>query len=370
MTPRVLTELTNGGVSVWLDDLDRSRLDTRAGERSLQHLIDDRSVRGVTTNPTIFDRAVGSGADHYSGQLGDLGRSGTDVDAAITAVTTDDVRAACDVFTPVWERTEGMDGRVSIEVDPRLAHDTEGTIAHARELWERVGRPNAMIKIPATQEGLPAITEVLSLGISVNVTLIFSVDRYREVMAAHVAGLQRAQGAGRPLSGIESVASFFISRVDTAVDSLLSATGSLDHLRGKAAIANAQLAWAAYLAHMESDAWASLSAASARPHRPQWASTGVKDPAFDPTRYVIDLAAPGCVNTMPEATLQAVATSGVFRGDMLTGRADEAAKLFQDLAAAGIDMPEVCRTLESAGVQSFIDSWEGLRATVAAAIAR
>lgn len=369
MTAHVLSELTECGVSVWLDDLDRSRLDTRAGERSLQHLISKRSVRGVTTNPTIFDRAVGSGADHYSGQLGDLGRAGSDVDAAITAVTTDDVRAACDVFTPVWERTEGMDGRVSIEVDPRLAHDTEGTIAHARELWERVDRPNAMIKIPATQEGLPAITEVLSSGISVNVTLIFSVDRYLEVMAAHLQGLQQAQAAGRPLSGIESVASFFISRVDTAVDGLLPATGSFDHLRGKAAIANAQLAWAAYLAHRESDAWASVFAAGARPQRPLWASTGVKDPAFDPTRYVIDLAAPGCVNTMPEATLQAVASSGVFRGDTMTGRAQEATEVFRHLTAAGIDMAQVCRELESAGVQSFIDSWAALRSTVAAAIA-
>lgn len=370
MTPRVLTELTASGVSVWLDDLDRSRLDSRAGERSLHHLIDARAVRGVTTNPTIFDRAVGSGAHQYSAQLNELALADVDVDAAIIAVTTDDVRAACDVFTPVWEHADGRDGRVSIEVDPRLAHDSDGTIAQARELWQRVDRPNAMIKIPATLAGLPAITEVLALGISVNVTLIFSVDRYLEVMAAHQEGLRRAHSAGLSLSGIESVASFFISRVDTAVDAQLAGRQSVDHLLGRAAIANAQLAWAAYLAHTASNEWATLAAQGAHAQRPLWASTGVKDPAFDPTRYVVELAAPGCVNTMPETTLRAVAESGVFRGDTMTGRADEAADFFRELAEAGVDMAEICRSLESAGVQSFIDSWEALRATVASALTR
>lgn len=367
MTPEVLSELTSGGVSLWLDDLDRTRLDAGGGERSLKHLIERRAIRGVTTNPTIFDRAVGSGAQQYVDQLRDLGRDGLDVDEAIRIVTTDDVRAACDVLLPVWESTGGLDGRVSIEVDPRLAHDTERTAQQARELWNTVGRANAMIKIPATKAGLPAITETLAQGISVNVTLIFSVDRYREVMAAHLAGLQQAHAAGIDLTGVESVASFFVSRVDTAIDALLDAMDdpAATTLRGQAAIANARLAWSAYTDHTASDAWISLSASGARPQRPLWASTGVKDPTYDPTRYVMDLVAPGCVNTVPEATLEAVALSGVYRGDTMTGRATEAEELMIRLADVGVDVQAVFDELEDAGVRSFVDSWEQLRSTVA-----
>lgn len=367
MTPEVLNELTAGGVSLWLDDLDRTRLDSAGGERSLHHLMQRRAIRGVTTNPTIFDRAVGSGAQQYTDQLRDLGRDGMDVDEAIRVVTTDDVRAACDVLQPVFESTGGLDGRVSIEVDPRLARNSEGTIAQARELWDTVDRPNAMIKIPATAEGLPAITETLAQGISVNVTLIFSVDRYREVMNAHLAGLQKAHATGVDISRVESVASFFVSRVDTAIDAQLDAMNdaSAQSLRGQAAIANARLAWAAYEHHTASDDWRALSASGARPQRPLWASTGVKDPAYDPTRYVIDLVAPGCVNTVPEATLEAVAHTGAYRGDTMTGRADEAADVLAQLAHVGVDIEAVCHDLEVAGVGSFVDSWEQLRTTVA-----
>lgn len=370
MTPAVLSELTAGGVSLWLDDLDRTRLESGDGERTLRYLIDRRAIRGVTTNPTIFDRALGSGSRHYVDQLSELGRAGVDVDDAIQIVTTDDVRAACDVLLPVWESTGGLDGRVSIEVDPRLAHETDATVAQARELWEILDRPNAMIKIPATRAGLPAIARTLAQGISVNVTLIFSVDRYREVMSAHLEGLEQARAAGIDLAGIESVASFFVSRVDSAIDGQLQSASNpiARELKGQAAIANARLAWAAFESHTQSDSWRMLAASGARPQRPLWASTGVKDPAYDPTRYVMQLAAPGCVNTVPEATLQAVTETGVYQGDTMSGRADESAALMDQLASVGIDIGAVCSELEEAGIRSFVESWEQLRTTVAAIV--
>lgn len=367
MTAPILDEITASGVSLWLDDLDRTRL---AG--SLAELIENRAIRGVTTNPTIFDRAVSTGADAYRDQLAALKSQGVDVDAAIRQITTDDVRAACDILQPVWQSSGGLDGRVSIEVDPRLAHDAEGTVTQARELWSIVDRPNAMIKIPATRAGLPAITETLADGISVNVTLIFSIDRYREVMQAHAEGLRRAHAAGIDLGSIESVASFFVSRVDTAVDSALAEIGGerASQLRGSAAIANARLAYAAYLDHTASEDWQQLTAAGARPQRPLWASTGVKDPAFDPARYVVELIAPGSVNTLPEGTLHAVAESDSFRGDTVTGTAEASAAVVAELADLGIALSDVCLELEQAGVASFIDSWEALRSTVAAALER
>lgn len=368
MTPAVLTELTAAGVSLWLDDLDRSRLSD--SERGLETLMRTRAIRGVTTNPTIFDRAVSSGGEAYAQQLRELSSSGADVDSAITAITTDDVRRACDVMRPVWESTGGLDGRVSIEVDPRLAHDTSATIEQATELWRIVDRPNAMIKIPATIAGLPAITQVLAQGISVNVTLIFSVDRYIQVMQAHAGGIRTAAAAGVDVSTIESVASFFVSRVDTAIDAQLAALSDprASQLRGEAAIANARLAWGAYVHHTSSDAWRQLAAGGARPQRPLWASTGVKDPAYDPTRYVTELAAPGCVNTLPEGTLHAVAQQGHFRGDTMSGLTDQAQAVMDQLAQLGIDIETVCNDLETAGVASFIDSWQALRQTVATAL--
>ena len=352
-------------MSLWLDDLSRSRL-----SGGLAQLVDTRAIRGVTTNPTIFEKAIGSGADAYAEQLAQLRAAGSDVDSAIRAITTDDVRAACDILAPVWESSGGLDGRVSIEVDPRLAHDTENTIQQAQELWSIVDRPNAMIKIPATKAGLPAITETIASGISVNVTLIFSLDRYREVMTAHAEGLARAVVNGHDLTSIESVASFFISRVDSAVDARLEITDHPDAegLMGKAAIANARLAWQAYSDHTAGDTWRQLAARGARPQRPLWASTGVKDPKYAPSRYVVELAAPGCVNTVPEATLEAVATEGRFAGDTMSGREQEASRVLAALNDAGIDLGDVCDELESAGVASFISSWESLRDTVASAL--
>ena len=363
----ILQQLTDAGVSIWLDDLDRTRLTSG----TLRTLIDGSDVRGVTTNPAIFEKAIGSGAAAYASDVARLSREGLDVDGVLRVLTTDDVREACDVFRPVWEASGGVDGRVSIEVDPRLAHDTPGTIAQAKELWAQVDRPNVLVKIPATPAGLPAITAAIGAGVSVNVTLIFSVERYREVMDAYLAGLEIAADAGIRLSTIDAVASFFVSRVDVAVDAQLDALGTPEAaaLRGKAAIANARLAWYAYLDVLAGQRWAALARQGANPQRPLWASTGVKDPAYEDTRYVIDLVAPGCVNTMPEPTLDAVRDHGVFRGDTVTGTLDASRAELAALAPLGIDLAQVFDTLESEGVTKFIDSWEQLRATVAAAMA-
>ena len=303
-----LDDLSRRGVSVWLDDLSRQRLVTG----SLADLVAHDHVAGVTTNPTIFAKAIAGSDDAYAGQLHDLWARGTSVEEALRALTTHDVRWACDVLRPVYDATDGVDGRASIEVDPRLAHDTEATIAEARALWWRVDRPNLFIKIPAARQGLPAIAACLAEGISINVTLIFSLARYDAVIDAFLDGLERARQAGRDLSPIASVASFFVSRVDTEVDARLDkiGTAAAARLRGRAAIANARLAYWHYERMLASPRWVALAAAGARPQRPLWASTSVKDPAYPDTRYVTDLVAPGVVNTMPEATLRAVADHG------------------------------------------------------------
>lgn len=362
-----LAELSAVGVSVWLDDLDRGRITSG----NLAGLIETHSVVGVTTNPSIFDKAISSGADTYAQAVAELAAQGATADQAVRTLTTDDVRAACDIMHPVYVATGGADGRVSIEVDPRLARDTQGTIAQAKELWAEVARPNALIKIPATIEGLPAITEVIGSGISVNVTLIFSVDRHRAVMDAWLAGLELAHSRGIELHTVQSVASFFVSRVDTAVDGLLTALGTpeADSLKGKAAIANARLAWAAYKEVMASDRWGALRVKGAQPQRPLWASTGVKDPAYLDTRYVVELAVKGCVNTMPEATLNAVADHGIIAGDTMSGTATESAEVWTRLAALGIDEATVCHDLEVDGVDKFIKSWGDLLSNVDAALA-
>ena len=359
-----LEKLSAVGVSIWLDDLDRHRIESG----NLQELIDTKHVVGVTTNPSIFEKALTSGVAEYSAQLAQL--KGNDVDTAVRALTVHDVTAACDIFMPVYNATGGVDGRVSLEVDPRLANDTNGTINQARELWQLVNRKNLMIKIPATDAGLPAITQVIGSGISVNVTLIFSVERYQQVMDAWLAGLELALQNGHDLSTIESVASFFVSRVDVLVDSLLDKQGTPDAqaLRGKAAIANAQLAWAAYCDTVATERWLTLKAKNARPQRPLWASTGVKDPAYDDTRYVVELAAPGCVNTMPEGTLNAVADHGVPRGDTVSGTAVEAEKVWADLASLGINRDEVFEQLETEGVEKFIAAWNQLLTALASTL--
>jgi transaldolase len=357
--------LTDAGVSAWLDDLSRERITSG----SLARMVSDLSVRGVTTNPTIFEKAISGGADAYGQQLRSLAASGADADAIIRALTTDDVRSACDVLAGVWRDSRGEDGRVSIEVDPRLANDTQGTIAQAKELWAVVDRPNALIKIPATLAGLPAITEVIGSGISVNVTLIFSVDRYLAVVEAYEAGLELAAARGHDLAEIRSVASFFVSRIDSEVDARLSAIGTdaSAALLGQAAIATARQVWQAHGQSLATDRWAALAAGGAHAQRPLWASTGVKNPDYDPTRYVVELVGAGCVNTMPEATLDAVAAHGVIPDDSLTGTGPAGDATWAALSAEGIDATDVFAVLEQEGVAKFIDSWEQLRSTVATA---
>ncbi|MCW2625872.1 MAG: transaldolase [Mycobacterium sp.] len=348
-----LAALSAAGVSVWLDDLSRDRLQTG----NLQELIDTRCVVGVTTNPTIFQGALSKG-HAYDEQVKELAERGADVDATIRTVTTDDVRNACDVLAKQYELSDGVDGRVSIEVDPRLAHETDKTILQAVELWKIVDRPNLLIKIPATLAGLPAITAVIAEGISVNVTLIFSVERHREVMDAYLAGLEAAKEAGHDVSKIHSVASFFVSRVDTEIDKRLEKIGSDEALalRGQAGVANARLAYAAYEEVFVGGArYGTLE--GARVQRPLWASTGVKNPEYSDTLYVTELVAPNTVNTMPEKTLDAVADHGAITGDTVTGKAGEAQAVFDKLSAAGIDLPDVFRVLEDEGVEKFEKSW-------------
>jgi transaldolase len=353
-----LAALSAAGVSVWLDDLSRQRLQSG----NLQELIDTKSIVGVTTNPSIFQAALSHG-EAYDAQVAELAERGADVDATIRTVTTDDVRNGCDVLTPQWEASGGVDGRVSIEVDPRLAHETEKTILQAIELWKIVDRPNLLIKIPATKAGLPAITAVLAEGISVNVTLIFSVERHREVMDAYLAGLEAAKQAGHDISKIHSVASFFVSRVDTEIDKRLEKIGSGEALalRGEAGVANARLAYAAYQeVFVGGDRYAPLEAAGARVQRPLWASTGVKNPDYSDTLYVTELVAPNTVNTMPEKTIDAVADHGVVTGDTVTGTASSAQEVFDKLEAVGIDLTDVFVVLETEGVQKFESSWQEL----------
>lgn len=355
MTDR-LADLSAAGVSIWLDDLTRERLVSG----NLAELVADDHVVGVTTNPTIFDNAISAG-DGYDAQIAELAAGGAGVDEVVHTLTTDDVRTACDVMAGVFDRTGGTDGRVSIEVDPGLANETAATVAEAKQLAGLVDRPQLFVKIPATLAGLPAITAVLAEGISVNVTLIFGIERYEGVMDAWLTGLERAQAAGHDLATIESVASFFVSRVDTEVDKRLPPDSPL---RGTAAIANARLAHAAYSEMSAGSRWAALQAAGARTQRPLWASTGTKDKAYSDTRYVDQLVTSGVVNTMPEATMRAVADHGVIAGDTVVPHYDQARATFAQLAQAGVDMDDVVRVLEVEGVAKFTDSWEALRVTV------
>lgn len=359
MSDRLQT-LSEAGVSIWLDDLSRERIESG----NLAELVKDKSVVGVTTNPTIFAAAIAEG-ERYDEQVRTLVADGADVTKVIFELTTEDVRNGCDVLKPVAESTEA-DGRVSIEVEPDLANDTEATIASAQKLWQAVDRPNALIKIPATEEGLPAITAAIAQGISVNVTLIFSVERYRKVMDAYLTGLEQARDAGLDLDRIQSVASFFVSRVDSEVDKQLDELGTDEAkaLKGKAAVANARIAYAAYLEVGASDRWQQLEAAGANPQRPLWASTGVKNPDYPDTLYVTDLVVAGTVNTMPEKTLEAFADHGEVEGDRVTGEADGAQAVFDQLQEVGISLDDVFLTLEEEGVDKFKKSWTELVETV------
>ncbi|MFP3712088.1 transaldolase [Puerhibacterium sp. TATVAM-FAB25] len=357
-TTRPTRRLSEAGVSIWLDDLSRERLDTG----NLAQLVAEKDVVGVTTNPTIFASALAKG-NAYDATLSAL--AGTDVEAAVEKITTDDVRDAADVLRPVYDATGTVDGRVSIEVDPRLARDADATIATAKRLWATIDRPNVMIKIPATEQALPAITAVLGAGISVNVTLIFSIERYRAVMDAFLAGLEQARANGHDLAPIGSVASFFVSRVDASVDAALTKIGTDEalELRGKAAIANARLAYAAYQEVFSSERWQALAAAGAQPQRPLWASTGVKNPEYRDTLYVDELVVAGVVNTMPQATLDAFADHGIVIGDTVSGTAEEAAATVAAIEKLGISIHDVTRTLEEEGVQKFEVSWDELLTT-------
>ncbi len=361
MTSTALKDLADNGVSIWLDDLSRERL--RSG--NLQEVIDTKGVVGVTTNPSIFQAALAEG-DAYDEQVAELAAAGKTVDETVFALTTRDVRDACDVFLPTFERTGGEDGRVSIEVDPGAAFDTEHTVELAKALRDEVDRPNVLIKIPATVEGLPAISRVLAEGISVNVTLIFALDRYRAVMNAFLTGLEQARENGHDLSKIRSVASFFVSRVDSEIDKRLDAIGTDEAkaLRGKAAVANARLAYQAYEEVFSTPRWTSLADAGAHPQRPLWASTGVKDPEYSDTLYVTELVAPGTVNTMPEKTLDATADHGEVTGDTVTPYYAEAAEVLDSLERLGISYADVTAQLEKEGVDKFVKSWEELLAGV------
>jgi len=359
----ILSQLTAEGVSIWLDDISRDRL--RTG--NLADLMTNWEVRGVTSNPTIFAHAVSQG-DAYDQQLADLAISGVSVEEASRLITTYDIRWGCDVLRPVYDASDGVDGRVSLEVDPRLARETAKTIAQARTLWWMVDRPNLFIKIPATVQGLPAITACLAEGISVNVTLIFSLERYGQVIDAFMAGLEQAVAAGRDISRLASVASFFVSRVDTEVDSRLDKIGTPEAaaLRGQAAIANARLAYELYEERIGTPRWQALLAAGAKVQRPLWASTSTKDPAFEDTMYVVELVAPDTVNTMPEATLRATADHAKLRGDTVRGTYDQSRQVFADLAAMGISYDDVVQTLEDEGVDKFAVSWNEFLGTIQA----
>jgi transaldolase len=362
-----LKRLSDEGVAIWLDDLSRKRI--TSGD--LAELIDQQHVVGVTTNPSIFQKAISKG-DGYDRQLEDLAARRLTVEEALRMITTADVRDAADILRPVWEATDHQDGRVSIEVDPRLAHETKATVAEAKQLAWLVDRPNALIKIPATAAGIPAIAETTALGISVNVTLIFSLQRYREVMDAYLTGLEKAKAAGLDLGEIHSVASFFVSRVDTEVDKRLEKIGTAEAkaLKGKAAVANARLAYQAYEEVFASERWLALEKAGANKQRPLWASTGVKDPAYPDTLYVTELVAPNTVNTMPEATLNAVADHGEITGDSVSGNYADARARLDELAALGVSYDDVVQVLEDEGVRKFEAAWGELLESTKAELER
>ena len=353
------------GVSIWLDDLSRERINSGG----LQTLIAEKNVVGVTTNPTIFASALAKG-DAYDAQIAELAKQNATVTEAVFEITTDDVANASDIFRSVFDATKGYDGRVSIEVEPGLAHDTDGTFEEAKRLWAKVNRPNAMIKIPATLAGLEAITKSIGEGISVNVTLIFSLERYREVINAYLTGLEQAKAAGHELSSIHSVASFFVSRVDTEIDKRLDAIGTDEAkgLKSKAGVANAQLAYQAFEQTFATERARGLISSGANLQRPLWASTGVKDPNLPDTLYVTELAVAHTVNTMPEKTLEATFDHGVIDGDGVTGSYERANGVLDAIDALGISYDEVTAQLESEGVEKFVASWNELLDTVTAAL--
>lgn len=358
----ITDQISSAGTSIWLDDLSRSKI-TGEDTHSLPHRIAHNNVVGVTTNPSIFNAAISKGAE-YASSIAEL--AGRSTEEVVQILTTDDVRSACDLFTPIFESSLGIDGRVSIEVDPRLAHDTQGSIKQGRELWRIVDRPNVLIKIPATLEGLAAITTLISEGISVNVTLIFSVERYLQVFDAFAKGLELRASTGKSIAEVTSVASLFVSRVDTAIDTLLKAQNSpaATALLGKAALANAILTYQAFELQSNTPRWHALASQGARIQRPLWASTGVKDPAYDDTRYVVGLVAPNTVNTMPQTTLDAVIDHGVIQGVSLSSEYASSQTIIDSLREVDISLEAVTEELEKDGVRKFADAWIELLANV------
>jgi len=357
-----LSKISDAGVSIWLDDLSRERLVTGGRARHLSDLISKSHVVGVTTNPAIFSSAI-SGSALYREDIIRFRKAGLDTEAIITELTCSDVKNACELFRKTYEMSEGVDGRVSIEVDPRFARDTASTVKQARALWNKVDMPNLLIKVPATKEGLPAISQLIGEGISVNVTIIFSVSRYKEVLESFISGLTDRATSGLPTSGIHSVASFFVSRVDTEIDPQLKAL-KLEAMLGKSAIANARLAYQHFSDIRNSPIWNELERNGAALQRPLWASTGVKDPNYDPAMYVNELIAPHTVNTMPEATLEAAAASQNFKGNSITSNYVESEEILSNLGKVGIDMEKVADKLEEEGIDKFIKPWLSLISAV------
>ena len=357
-----LDELINCPTSIWLDDLSRAKI-SGSDAHSLPSRIATSAVVGVTTNPSIFGSAISSGSE-YSNDIKVM--KGSSVDDVIEKLTTDDVRAACDLMYPIFKSSHGIDGRVSIEVDPTLAHDTQATINAGQKLWKIIDRANVMIKVPATLEGLPAITALLAAGISVNVTLIFSIKRYGQVIDAFMKGVQECNDPSK----IHSVASFFISRIDSSIDAQLKEIGSPQALSllGKAAIANAHLAYQLFEEKFNSPAWKALETKGAHKQRPLWASTGVKDPSYPDTQYVVELIAPDTVNTMPQSTLDALIDHGVLRGDTVTGNYQQAVQVLKGLSDVNVSLNDVTTELEIDGVKKFAQAWNDLQKNVEAAL--
>jgi transaldolase len=361
-----LGNLRRLGQSIWLDYIHRTML----ASGDLKELIEGRGVRGVTSNPTIFEQAIGRG-DAYDDDIARLAREGKDALAIYETLAIADIQAACDLFRPIHEMSGGNDGFVSIEVSPRLAHDTAGTLAEARRLWAAVDRPNVMIKIPGTDAGLPAVTQALAEGINVNITLLFAVAMYERVIGAYIAGLEQRRAAGGSVEGIRSVASFFVSRVDSEADKRLEALAAsgkanravAEGLRGKAAVANAKVAYAAYVRHFEGERFRRVMARGAAVQRPLWASTSTKNPAYRDTLYVDELIGPDTVNTMPPATLEAFAEHGTASRTIDAGL-EEAERQLAAIASLGIRLADVTDFLVEDGVKKFADSFTSLLAAV------
>jgi transaldolase len=353
MTP--LNQLADHDQSVWIDYLSRKFVK----DGDLKGRV-EQGVVGVTSNPTIFQAAIAEG-DAYDDQIRELSAEIDDPTEIFWQLAKDDIRDACDILRPVWDEGNGLDGWVSLEVDPTLAHDTEGTAAAAEHLHKLVDRPNAYIKIPATKEGVQAIEDTIAKGIPVNVTLIFSLERHREVAEAYIRGLQRfVDGGGDPSGKLASVASFFVSRVDTEADKRLDAIGGHDELKGKLAIANAKLAYQTYQEVFSSPEWEALEAKGATKQRCLWASTGVKNPDYKDTVYVEELVGPDTVNTMPPALVDAVDDHGEIRGDTLTEDTEEASRVLDAFESAGVSYDDVVATLEREGVEKFSKSFADL----------